>query len=113
MDPIERPADCCPSPQAEAVYPTDLAAKARTFKALGDPLRLQLLHHVRDREVCVCDLMTAFGMAQGTLSHHLGVLHHAGLVTARRQGRWNNYQATAVALGTLEVFGREMAGAGS
>lgn len=108
MDPLAPPAACCPGPLAEGGPPADLAEKARIFKALGDPLRLALLHQVRDREVCVCDLMATFGLAQGTLSHHLGVLHQAGLVAARRQGRWNHYRATALAHAPLEVFGREV-----
>ncbi|MEB3329330.1 MAG: metalloregulator ArsR/SmtB family transcription factor [Candidatus Sericytochromatia bacterium] len=56
---------------------------------------------MRDREVCVCDLVTTLAVPQGTLSHHLAVLQRAGLVRARRQGRWNHYQATAAALGWL------------
>jgi ArsR family transcriptional regulator len=50
----------------------------------------------------VCDLVAVMGMAQGTLSHHLGVLQQAGLVTARKQGRWNYYRATAPALDALD-----------
>ncbi|MFN3430582.1 MAG: ArsR/SmtB family transcription factor, partial [Candidatus Sericytochromatia bacterium] len=72
----------------------------------------KLLHLVRDQEVCVCDLVSLMGMAQGTLSHHLSVLHQAGLVTARKQGRWNYYQATALALDPLRVFDRDEAEAG-
>jgi ArsR family transcriptional regulator len=88
-----------------ASFPADLADRARLFKALGDEVRLKLLHLVRDQEVCVCDMMAVLGMAQGTLSHHLSVLHQAGLVTARKQGRWNYYQATPLARGPLDVFG--------
>jgi ArsR family transcriptional regulator len=86
------------------VAPEGLAEKARLFKALGDETRLKLLHLVRDQEVCVCDLVSALGMPQGTLSHHLSLLQQAGLVTARKQGRWNYYQATALALDPLRVF---------
>lgn len=82
----------------------ELASKARLFKALGDEVRLKVLHLVSKREVCVCDLMELLGMPQGTLSHHLAVLHQAGLVTARKQGRWNYYQATSLAKGPLAVF---------
>lgn len=81
-----------------------LAGKASLFKALGDELRLKLLHLVRDDEVCVCDLVTLLGIPQGSLSHHLGILHQAGLVTARKQGRWNYYRATELARVPLAVF---------
>ena len=94
--PTEAP-DCCGPAAGPAAFPPDLAAQARVFRALGDEVRLQLLHLVREEEVCVCDLVAVLGMPQGTLSHHLGVLHQAGLVTARRQGRWNYYRATEVA----------------
>lgn len=99
------PADpaCCPPPEPVS-FPPDLAAKARVFKALGDEVRLRLLFLVRDEEVCVCDLVTLLAMPQGTLSHHLGVLQQAGLVTARKQGRWNYYRATASARGVLVGF---------
>jgi ArsR family transcriptional regulator len=104
MKPQETPQACCPAPSAPASFPAGLGEKARLFKALGDEVRLKLLHLVRDQEVCVCDLMAVMGMAQGTLSHHLSVLHQAGLVTARKQGRWNYYQATPLARGPLDVF---------
>ena len=104
MKPSKDLSDCCPAPCAPVSFPAELGDKARLFKALGDEARLKLLHLVRDREVCVCDLTTALGMAQGTLSHHLAVLHRAGLVTARKQGRWNYYQATPLAHGPLAVF---------
>ena len=101
---LKQPADCCTTPIQPLEFPEGLPEKAKIFKALGDEVRLRVLHLVRDDEVCVCDLMELLGMAQGTLSHHLAVLHQAGLVTARKQGRWNYYQATPLALGTLAVF---------
>ena len=94
--------DCCEPSGAPVGFPADLAEKARIFRALGEEARLRLLHLVRDEEVCVCDLVAAVGMPQGTLSHHLGVLAQAGLVTARKQGRWNYYRATPLALATLD-----------
>lgn len=103
MNAPETPSSCCPPPGPPS-FPADLGDRARLFKALGDDVRLKLLHLMRDQEVCVCDLTTLLGMAQGTLSHHLSVLHQAGLVTARKQGRWNYYQATPLARGPLGVF---------
>lgn len=85
-------------------FPGGLDAKAQIFKALGDENRLRLLHLVRDREVCVCDLTGVLKMPQGTLSHHLSVLQQAGLVVSRKHGRWNYYQATPLALRPLSVF---------
>ena len=102
-DRLEAP-DCCAGPDQPVAFPEGLADRARLFKALGDEVRLKLLHLVRDEEVCVCDLVTILGMAQGTLSHHLAVLQQAGLVSARKQGRWNYYQATELAKHPLAAF---------
>lgn len=95
---------CCDGPELPIAFPPGLDEQAKLFKALGDEVRLKLLHLVRDEEVCVCDLVSVMGMAQGTLSHHLSVLQQAGLVTARKQGRWNYYQATPLARRPLAVF---------
>lgn len=97
---------CCAGGTAEAApaFPPDLADRAEVFKALGDAVRLSILHLVQDQEVCVCDLVPLVGVVQSTLSHHLSVLQKAGLVTARKVGRWNYYQATAAAKAPLRVF---------
>jgi len=100
---LKQPTDCCESP-LPTEFPANLSDKARLFKALGDEVRLKLLHLVKDQEVCVCDLVDVLGMPQGTLSHHLSVLSQAGLVTARKQGRWNYYQATPLTQVPLAVF---------
>lgn len=102
--PLDAGRDCCEPSERPLLLPEGLTDKAKLFKALADETRLKLLHLVRDREVCVCDLVDALGMPQGTLSHHLLLLHRAGLVTARKQGRWNYYQATPFALAPLSAF---------
>ena len=101
---LESPQDCCPREAPAEPFPEGLAEKAKLFKALGDEVRLKLLHLVKEQEVCVCDLVDTLAMPQGTLSHHPSVLLQAGLVTVRKQGRWNHYQATPLAKGSLAVF---------
>lgn len=96
--------DCCEPQVVATAFPHDLPDRAKLFRALGEEVRLRLLHLVRDEEVCVCDLVAVLGMPQGTLSHHLSVLQQAGLVTARKQGRWNYYRATALAEEPLRAF---------
>ena len=95
---------CRTNPLHAVPFPSGLEKAAQLFKALGDETRLKLLYLVKDQEVCVCELMATMGMPQGTLSHHLLLLHQAGLVTARKEGRWNYYQATPLAQGPLTVF---------
>jgi ArsR family transcriptional regulator len=84
---------CC-APLAAAPLAVDQAETvAKVFKALGDPVRLRLLSLITsaDREVCVCDLTTAFDLTQPTISHHLKVLREAGLVDCQRRGTWVYY----------------------
>jgi len=66
---------------------------AATFKALGEPVRLRLFSLLASSgEVCVCHLTDALELPQSTVSRHLGVLRHAGLVVTRRDGKWMYYQ---------------------
>jgi len=64
-----------------------------TFKALGDPVRLRLFQLLAsENELCVCHLTEALELPQSTVSRHLGVLRHAGLVKTRREGKWMHYR---------------------
>lgn len=90
---FERVKGCCnevapplPDEQAE-----ELAA---VHKALGDPTRIQMLHILAaaTEPVCVCDFTAAFDLGQPTISHHLGRLREAGIVTSFKRGIWAFYQ---------------------
>ena len=87
---------CCP-PMAQNRVPADAArVLALAFKALGDPIRLQLMSMIASApggEVCVCDLTPAFELTGQTISHHLKVLREAGLVDAERRASWVYYRA--------------------
>ena len=87
---------CCP-PLAQRRVPAETAAAlAPAFKALGDPVRLQLMSMIasaEDGEACVCDLTPAFDLTGPTISHHLKTLREAGLVDAERRGTWVYYRA--------------------
>jgi ArsR family transcriptional regulator len=61
------------------------------FRALSDPTRLRILKLLEGGEVCVCNIVNAFGMSQPKVSFHLGVLQDAGLIKGRKQGRWIHY----------------------
>ncbi|WP_426513051.1 ArsR/SmtB family transcription factor [Dactylosporangium sp. McL0621] len=90
-------AEPCCTPIAEQRIPAETAAVlAPAFKALGDPVRLQLMSMIAsapDGEICVCDLTPAFGLSGPTISHHLKTLREAGLVDADRRGTWVYYRA--------------------
>jgi len=66
---------------------------ATVAKALGDPIRLQLVDVLRKHagKVCVCELVPLFDLSQPTVSHHLKKLREAGIVGSERQGLWAYY----------------------
>ena len=64
---------------------------AGLFWALGDRTRLRLLNLIADGEVCVCYLVDVLGESQPKISRHLAYLRRAGVVQARREGKWMHY----------------------
>jgi ArsR family transcriptional regulator, arsenate/arsenite/antimonite-responsive transcriptional repressor len=79
---------------------------AQVAKALGDPVRLQLIDVLRRQagEVCVCELVPLFDLSQPTVSHHLKVLRDAGLVGSERRGLWAFYYVLPNALDDLSEW---------
>lgn len=66
--------------------------KALALKALADPNRLVILEQLMDGERCACKLLEQLRISQPTLSHHMKILHEAGLVCCRRDGKWMHYR---------------------
>lgn len=64
------------------------------FQALGDRTRLRLVNLMAEGEICVCFLVEVLDQPQPTISRHLAYLRRAGLVTARRDGKWMSYRLT-------------------
>ena len=62
------------------------------FQALGDNTRLRLLNLMGDREICVCYFVEILGQGQPKISRHLAYLRRAGIVEARRDGKWMHYR---------------------
>ena len=62
------------------------------FRILADPTRLRLLNLLACGETCVCELTDTLGVVQPKVSRHLAHLKHAGLVEARRNGKWTHYR---------------------
>jgi ArsR family transcriptional regulator len=56
-------------------------------KALADETRQAILRMLLQGELCVSDIVDAFGLSQPTISHHLGILKSAGLVSSRKEGK--------------------------
>ena len=72
------------------------------FKALGDPIRLEIVRLLVGKQLCVCDILAAFQVSQPTISHHLKVLKYAGIVEDSRDGRWIYYRLNAAALAEMK-----------
>src|ERR1044072_6797076 len=64
----------------------------RLFRVLADRTRLRLINLLGDEEVCVCFLTEILKSPQPTISRHLSYLKRAGLVAARREGKWMHYR---------------------
>jgi ArsR family transcriptional regulator, arsenate/arsenite/antimonite-responsive transcriptional repressor len=64
----------------------------RLFAALADPTRLRLLNLMNGREVCVCYFVEILKQGQPKISRHLAYLRRAGVVEARREGKWMHYR---------------------
>ena len=91
----KRPAGerCCEPVVYPDVERAEAVRMAEVAKALGDPIRLQLVDVLRKHagKVCVCELVPLFDLSQPTVSHHLKVLRQSGLVGSERQGLWAYY----------------------
>jgi ArsR family transcriptional regulator, arsenate/arsenite/antimonite-responsive transcriptional repressor len=104
---VPSPADtaaCCPPLSAEPLSREQAEQVAPLLKALADPVRLRLMSLVASHpggEACVCDLNEAFNLSQPTISHHLKVLHDAGLLDRDKRGVWVYYRARTQALASL------------
>jgi ArsR family transcriptional regulator len=100
---IADPACCTPLTEValSAGKAHDLAP---AFKALGDPVRLQLLSQIataESGEACVCDLTAGFELTGPTISHHLKVLREAGLIDCERRGTWVYYWVVPARISAL------------
>ena len=89
----------------------DFELTVARFRALGDPTRLRVIQELATGTRCVCELRDRIDIPGPLLSHHLGVLRDAGLVTASRRGRWVDYTLDTDALtSTFEAAAPELAG---
>lgn len=86
---------CCAPILAEPLSEAEAVDLARMFAAVADPVRLRLLGLIAaspDGEACACNLVEPVGRSQPTVSHHLKILHEAGLVERDKRGTWAWYR---------------------
>jgi ArsR family transcriptional regulator len=104
MKPLAVIEECCPSLLGEPLDSADAVGLAGAFKVLSDPARLRLISLIAGRpegEACVCHLVEPVGLSQPTVSHHLKVLHQAGLLERDRRGPWVYYRMVPERLAAL------------
>jgi ArsR family transcriptional regulator, arsenate/arsenite/antimonite-responsive transcriptional repressor len=77
----------CYNPGMSKGYPLD-----RLFRALADRTRLRLLNLMAEQEICVCYFVQVIDAPQPKISRHLAYLRRAGIVAARREGKWMHYR---------------------
>ena len=97
---------CCEPVVYPDIQRREAEQMARVAKALGDPIRLQLVDVLRKHagKVCVCELVPLFDLSQPTVSHHLKVLREAGIVGSERRGLWAYYYVNPDALEELSTW---------
>ena len=98
---------CCAPLSREPISSSEAEQIAPLLKALADPVRLRLLSLVASHqggEACVCDLTDCFELSQPTISHHLKVLHEAGLPDRSKRGTWVYYRVRSAALVDLATL---------
>lgn len=95
---------CCAPLLADPLGVEESERLAAGFKVLADPQRLRLLSLLaasRGQEACVCELTGPLGLSQPTVSHHLRLLHAAGLVQRERRGTYAYYRLDSERLAVL------------
>lgn len=86
---------CCPRVLDGVMSKRDAGELAALLKALSDPGRLRVLSFIAAQpggEACVCHLIGPMGLSQPTVSHHLKLLHQAGLLEREKRGAWVYYR---------------------
>jgi ArsR family transcriptional regulator len=97
-------ADSCPPLLGAALTERQAGQLAAALKVLADPARLRLLSLIQaqpEGEACVCRLTQPLGLSQPTVSHHLKVLHDAGLLEREKRGSWVYYRLVPEGLAGL------------
>jgi ArsR family transcriptional regulator len=97
---------CCEPVAYPEIERAHAERMAEVAKALGDPVRMQLVDVLKRNagKVCVCELVPLFELSQPTVSHHLKVLRDAGIVGSEREGLWAFYYVKPGALEELSAW---------
>jgi ArsR family transcriptional regulator len=92
---MKKVSPCCPPVLHATLSEAEAQELAASLKALADPARLRILSLIAaqpESEACVCHLTEPIGLSQPTMTHHLQVLHGAGLLERDKRGAWVYYR---------------------
>jgi ArsR family transcriptional regulator len=97
---------CCALPPNLRLAAEEAEQLAGVFKALGHPVRLQIVDLLSryGGQVCVCDLEGQFDLSQPTISHHLKILREAGLIASEQRGLWVYYYLRPATVAQLQAL---------
>lgn len=100
------PAVACCAPSVGVDPSLDAERLATLAKALGEPVRVQILDVLRrsEEDVCQCELIALFDIKQSLLSHHMRKLVDAGVVSVERRHKWAYYSVSDDALKELTAW---------
>ncbi len=73
---------------AEQIDEEDVKRRSYTLKALADPVRIKILHLLRNRPMCTCEIMVALDLTEANASHHLNLLERNDIVKSEKKGKW-------------------------
>jgi ArsR family transcriptional regulator len=107
---------CCTPVTGTPMSTEEAERVAPLLKALADPVRLRLVSLIASAEggqACVCDLNEAFDQTQATISHHLKVLHAAGVLDRDKRGVWVYYAVRPESLSAVATLFSTPAPAGA
>ncbi len=78
--------------QVQLLEPAEAKRLAAVASALGDPIRLQIVHLLgQHADLCTCEFEEVFGLGQSRVSYHLRILLEAGIVARETHGTWSHY----------------------
>ena len=97
---------CCGTGLTLRMAEEEAALLAERFKALGHPVRLQIVDLLSPHggDVCVCDIEGQFALSQPTISHHLKILRQAGLIDCEKRGVWYYYFVRKPIVNELKIL---------
>ena len=85
----------------EQINEEDVKRRSYVLKALADPIRIKIIHLLKSRPMCTCEIMVALDLTEPNASHHLNLLERNGIVKSEKMGKWVFYKLEQTAIRNL------------